>query len=566
MSNEVMQRLTLFLLTALVVAMLSPSLLHSQSTGEHKADAAPRMLVLSHAEYLDRVQAVWTAQMIAQRTGGRFEHKPASALRVTPMAHLPGYAPVDDDYYYEMVAIRAFEKYGIGLTVQQLGQQWLENNAGSWGSSEQSLLLLKRGIKPPDTGHPRYNKLWWTIGPQFSSDVYGVLNPGMPNAAAQMARRLGHINGYAEGTDGAVFIAGMISIAFVEKDTHAIVRQAASLIHPDSPYRKCLDMVIAMADAGSTADQIFRAIDERWGIEYPATNNAVVNGGLVATSVWFGDGDFQKTIQLAVHAADFADTDCNAANSESVVAAMHGMKALPPGPVSELNDRVFGKEMGPLQLTPPVDESITELARRTEKLGLAIAVAHGATDDGNTIHISPQVPETQPAELFSLADLLQYWNPDWMLLRAGFGGAGGGMPGIRGITYLDGDVLSTYPRDEVRGTVLKRVISLGKDPVLTFKAGVDSGRAWQLQVYVNDDKVLDKLIDSQTEARKWEDMEVDLSKYASQEVALRLYQRVLIPHREAGNAYWRDLKVKQDRSEANAMGGAEKEITNSAVR
>ena len=195
--------------------------------------------------------------MIAQRTGGRFEHQTASALPITPLCQLPGYAPVDDDYYYEMVAIRAFEKYGIGLTVQQLGQQWLENNAGSWGSSEQALLLLKRGITPPDTGHPRYNKLWWTIGPQFSADVYGVLNPGMPNAAAEMARRLGHINGYAEGTDGAVFVSGMISIAFVETDPHAIVRKAAMLIHPDSPYRKCLDMIIAMADAGQWAGSDF---------------------------------------------------------------------------------------------------------------------------------------------------------------------------------------------------------------------------------------------------------------------------------------------------------------------
>jgi ADP-ribosylglycohydrolase len=538
-----MTNLTNILLNIVGFVMLSLSFLHGQISGQPEASPTAGTLVLSHAEYLDRVQAVWTAQMIAQRTGGRFEHKPASALRVTPMSHLPGYAPVDDDYYYEMVAVRAFEKYGIGLTVQQLGQQWLENNAGSWGSSEQSLLLLRRGIKPPDTGHPRYNKLWWSIGPQFSSDVYGVLNPGMPNAAAEMARRLGHINGYAEGADGAVFVAGMISIAFVEKDTHAIVRKAATLIHPDSPYRKCLDMVVAMADSGSGPDQIFRAIDERWGIEYPATNNAVVNGGFVATSVWFGGGDFQKTIQLAVHAADFADTDCNAANSESVVAAMHGMKALPPEPVSELNDRIFGDEMGPLRLTPPVDESIAELARRTEKLGLAITVAHGATDDGNTIHISIQEPARQPAELFSLADLMKYWNPDWTLERAGFGGAGGGMPGIRGITYLDGEILATYPRDEIRGTVLRRTATLARNPALKFQAGVDPGRAWQLQIYVNDEKVLDKLIEGRSETREWQDIEVSLEKYANQEVTLRLYQRVLIPQHEAGNAYWRDLNI-----------------------
>jgi hypothetical protein len=520
------------------------------------AEASATSLRLSREEYLDRVRAIWTAQMIGQITGLRFEHRPASTLPVTPLTHLPGYAPVDDDYYYEMVAIRAFEKYGIGLTVEQLGEQWLENNAGTWGSSEQALMLLKRGVKAPDTGHPRYNKLWWTIGPQFSSDVYGALTPGMPNVAASLARNLGHINGYAEGTDGAVFVSGMISVAFVEKDTHSIVRKAASLIHPDSPYRQCLDMVIGMAESGHTAEQIFQAVDERWGIEYPATNNAVVNGGIVATSVWFGDGDFNKTLQLAVHAADFADTDCNAANSESVVAAMHGMKVLPAEQVAELHDRIYGETMGDVKLTPTVDESISELAQRTARIGEAILVAHGATDDGSSIRIPIQDPVTQPAELFKLADLMQYWNPDWTLERAGFGGAGGGLPGIRGITYLDGPVLGTYPRDEIRGTVLRRTVSVGShpSPSLAFKAGVDAGRAWQLEVYVNDKKVLDKLIDGPpashqdeshpSASRHWEDISIDLSDYEGQKVVLRLYQFVLIPHHEAGDAYWRDLTVQ----------------------
>jgi hypothetical protein len=259
------------LLAALSLSCLSAGQDARAKSSRTKSDVPlSRSLVLSHAEYLDRVQAIWTAQIIAQATGVRFEHQVASVLKQTPPSALHGHAAVDDDYYYEMVAIRAFEKYGIGLTVEELGQQWLENNAGSWGSSEQALLLLERGIKPPDTGHPRYNKLWWTIGPQFSSDVYGALTPGMPNLAASLARNLGHINGYAEGTDGAVFVAGMISIAFGEKDTHTIVRKAASLIHSDSPYRKCLDQVISMANAGRPPQEIFRAVDERWGIEYPA--------------------------------------------------------------------------------------------------------------------------------------------------------------------------------------------------------------------------------------------------------------------------------------------------------
>src|SRR5215469_93532 len=156
--NQPMKILTLLSLSAfaLTVASALPSGQTSTALSSESPTPNPsaRTLQLTHETYVDRVRAVWTAQMIAQRTGGRFEHKPASTLPVTPLSHLPGYAPVDDDYYYEMVAVRAFEKYGINLSVEQLGQQWLENNAGSWGSSEQALLLLKQGVKPPDTGNP----------------------------------------------------------------------------------------------------------------------------------------------------------------------------------------------------------------------------------------------------------------------------------------------------------------------------------------------------------------------------------------------------------------------------
>src|SRR5207247_10830529 len=107
-------------------------------------------------------------------------------------------------------------------------------------------------------------------------------------------------------------------------------------------------------------------------------------------------------------------------------------------------------------------------------------------------------PVTQPAELFSLADLMRYWNPDWTLERAGFGGAGGGMAGIRGITYLDGDVLGTYPTDEVRGVRLGRTVKLGDQPKLSLQAGADSGRAWELNVYANNSLVEKRVIEGGT--------------------------------------------------------------------
>lgn len=500
---------------------------------------------LSIEEYTDKVHAIWLGQMLGAIMGWPFEHKQASTLWIDTLSSKYHSVPVDDDWYYEMVALRAFEKYGINMSAEDLGKQWVENNAGTWGSSEQARLLMLRGIKPPATGHPKYNKLWFTIGPQFSCDIYGALTPGMPNLAGRIAREYGHINGYAEGADGGVFIATLISIAFFEKDPHKIVKEAAKIINPQSPYRQCIDRVIELAEHGKTSSEVFNEIEDRWHIEYPATNNAVANGGIVAASLWFGIGDFLKTVNLAYGAADFTDADCNAANAASVIGAMHGMKAIPENLRSQIGDRIKGDKLGQLTITPSVDESILLLAKRTVNVGLKYITKYGGriTSDSSIIIPAENVRE-QNAELFKLADLMQYWNKDWQLERAGFGGAGGGMPGIRGLTYLDEDTLVTYPKDEVRSLVIKRVLPLGqKSYQLKFRVAADAGRCWRLQVFLNNDLKINKLIEGSDSGKNWQNVQLDLRSYNGKPLTIRLYQRVLIPGKTAGNAYWNQLVI-----------------------
>ena len=501
---------------------------------------------LSRAGYDDRVKAAWLGQILGTLMGFQFEHKPRAVERVTQVPERFKVAPIDDDYHYELIALEAFERHGLGLTVEQLGAHWKETHAGAWGSSEQTRLLLQRGIKPPLTGHPRYNRLWFSIGPQFSADIYGMVAPGMPNVAGRLARELGHINGYAEGTDGAVFVAGMVSLAFVETDPRQVVKKAAQLIHPKSPYRQCLDLVIGMAESGASASEVADAVEDRWHMEYPATNNAVANGGLVALSVWFGEGDYYQTVNHAFAAADFTDADCNAANAGAVVGAMKGMRALPADQVARLNDRIRGDAMGGVKITPPVDVSITDVARRTAALGARFLAANGGSADGQKMSIPRQAVQTQEPELFSLAGLMQYWNPEWKLARAGFGAGGGGMMGVRGITYLDGEVLVTYPRDEVRSAMLERTAVLGAKPKLSVEVGADPGRVWRLDIMAGNDVLLTREIEGTGSGKEctWQTVSVDLSNYASRETHLRLYQRVLIPKKLGGNAYWRALRLE----------------------
>ncbi|MBM3744527.1 MAG: hypothetical protein FJW34_01870, partial [Acidobacteria bacterium] len=511
--------------------------------------AQDRPLKLGLAEYEDRVRGAWLGQIIGTLAGFQFEGKVASSPLVLVDRYPKEYpaAPVDDDYYYELVALRAFEKYGLNLTLDELGRQWKENSAGTWGSSEQTRLALARGVPGSQAGHPRHNRLWWTIGPQFSADLYGMVAAGDPNLAGRLARAYGKINGHAEAVDGAVFVAGMVSLAFRETDSRRIVREAARLVDPASPCRQCLDLVISMAEQGRPAAEVFQAVEDRWHTEYPTVNNAVANGGLVAASVWFGGGDFLTTLNLAWRAADYSDADCNAANCGAVVGAMRGGRALPPQLVEPLGDRMQGAKLGNVELTPRVDERISDVVRRIVALGRRMLAANGSTVTGEAVTVPYRAIATQPPELFRLADLTKYWNPEWTLERAGFGGNPG--PGIGGprcarMTYLDGDTLATWPRDEIRGAVLRRRVKLGASPRLEMEVAADRGCGWRLEVFVNNTNVLGRLVEGAGGERSWQKVALDLAAFSGQEVEIRVYQRTLLADRVAGNAYWRGVRVE----------------------
>lgn len=533
-----------------------------------------KTLVISKDEYISRIRAMWLAQVVAVQMGLQFEHKPAAVRDVDnyPESKLKelisnGGSTVDDDWYYEMCALEGFETYGCDMTVEELGEVWLKFNMGTFGSAFYTRKALLNGYRGADAGSPRNNRMWFTVGNQNRSDLYAMISPGMPNLTAQISRNLGHINSYAEGTDGGVLMGGIESIAFYEKDIQKALEKALLLLHPSSPHRQFGESIVRMYNEGKSWQEAARYVEERWGIEYPGTNSAVWNAGFALVAMYYGEGDFMKSINIGYQASDFSDADCSAANVATVLAAMHGMKILPEHLLEPVNDRIKGDFYGYSRLTPPVDISITELAERTAKIGIDMLLANGARVDGEKIYIPVQKKIiTQPAETFHPNDFTQWWNPQWTLSRAGFGAPGGGVRGVRGGTFIDGDILSTYPRDEVRGVRLSRILKLSENEKLYFEVSADPGRIWKLSVYVDHERILTTLVDGgdpiewpdvrpdaypqpleeyekSTELRKWRMIEIDLSKYSGREVNIRLYQDILVRNGFPGNAYWRNLQI-----------------------
>jgi ADP-ribosylglycohydrolase len=503
-------------------------------------EASRRARRISVGEYKDRVYGAWLGGIVGTLFGFPFEGQARNAAD-----HLDHYlrsyshAPVDDDYYYEMVALYGFERHGIAMTVEQLGEMWKEYQAGTWGSSEQARLALEKGIKAPDTGSPKYNRWFHTIGPQFSSDLYGMITPGMINLAGSTARQYSHVNGYAEGSDGAVFVAGCISEAFFETDAEKIVRQSASLISPKSNYRKALDQVLTGFSRHDDWREVAREVEDRWRPDYPQLNNSVANGALVALALLYGQGDYLKSLNMVTAADDYTDADCNGDNVGSIVGAMHGVKAIPAPMVATLHDRICGNSMGPLTYNQGVDERISDLAARIAAVGIKLLLARGAEMEAGHLVIPQETPKEQPLEWFDINDYGKLWNPTWTLSHAGRGGAGA--------TYLQWEdhTLVTFPRD-TRPCLLAANLKLPSGhPELSLIVGSVHDGPWRLQVFANDEALSTEVIQTDAPGPEpaYRNLRIDLSEYAGQLTRLRLYHW-LLEGKPPGSAFWRKAGIQ----------------------
>jgi len=208
---------------------------------------------------------------------------------------------------------------------------------------------------------------------------------------------------------------------------------------------------------------------------------------------------------------------------------------LPAHLVERIHDRIAGDKYNAHPLSSPVDTTVTDLAQRTGTMGYQVLAREGIRRQDGRLLLPQEAIKTQPAERFTPADLMQYWNPQWRLERAAYTSVHGG-------TYLESDdVLATFPRDESMGVVISRKVRLGERPVLTLQVAADAGREWRLAVYVNNKRVHNRSVKGAT-PRTWQEISLSLDGFAGQEVTLRLYQDVRTP--EPGNAYWKALRLE----------------------
>lgn len=256
----------------------------------------------------------------------------------------------DDDVNGPLFFIRALLDHKGPITAKEIGRTWLNYTRegigfywwGGYGRSTEhtAYLNLKAGMDAPDSGSVEVNgsTVAEQIGGQIFIDSWGWVFPDNPAEAARYARMAASVGHDQNGIYGGIFIAVCISLSFTKKDVHEIIEEALKWIPEDSEYARVVKAVRNFHKEHPRDWRLCRDfLESDFGYDrYPGVCHMIPNAGVCALSLYYGQAEFDKTIEIATMCG--WDTDCNAGNVGAIIGVMNGPEGIPVRYRKPIND------------------------------------------------------------------------------------------------------------------------------------------------------------------------------------------------------------------------------------
>ncbi len=265
----------------------------------------------------------------------------------------------DDDVDYLIVNLSVYKRRRDEFRTEDVAEEWLSRLPyyAVYTAERAAYRNLTLGLKPPETARFLNPYREW-IGAQIRGDFWGYVSPGQPERAAELAYRDAVLSHVKNGVYGEMFVAAMVSAAFVTSDPEEVVRVGLSEIPKTSRLAEAINYALELRSKGVSWEEALDGVVARYGCYHPV--HVVNNAAIVAVALLWGEGDFAKSITIAVMGG--FDTDCNGATVGSIVGAMKGAKGIPKEWYEPLNDTIRSAVYG-------YDGSrISELAKETVRL------------------------------------------------------------------------------------------------------------------------------------------------------------------------------------------------------
>lgn len=311
---------------------------------------------ISLNEFRDKLKGGWIGQMAGVGWGQPTEFKVKGKIMTD--AEMPPWNPKminqhgNDDIYVELTFIRSMELHGFDVSYKQAGIDFANTKYPLWHANLAGRNNVRRGIAPPDSGHPVFNKCSDDIDYQIEADYSGLISPGCPNSVIALGDKFGRIMNYGDGLYGGQFVGGMYAEAYFEKDMLKIVEAGLKCIPAESQYAEMVrDVITWWKKNPDSWEKTWRLVEEKYHKDKNYTHtlccapggngafsiDAKLNGAYIIMGLLYGKGDPDKTIRIACRCGQ--DSDCNPANAGGVLFTTIGYANVPERFKSALDEQ-----------------------------------------------------------------------------------------------------------------------------------------------------------------------------------------------------------------------------------
>lgn len=378
---------------------------------------------LSREVLEDKIRGGWAGQMIGVSYGAPTEFRSNGAIIVDNLNRYRDWTPKrienainQDDLYVEMTFAEVMDEIGLDATSEQYGDMFKDSKYELWHANAGARRLLNQGIKAPMSGHPQYNIHADDIDFQIEADFIGLMTPGLPVEANKYADRVGRVMNWGDGLYGGMFVSGMYAAAFFERDPRKVVETGLKSIPADSNYAKLISDVLKWsAQNPNDWTAAWRKIEDKWnkndicpdGALQPFNIDAKINGGYIVLGLLYGNGDFDKTLDVSTRAGQ--DSDCNPSSAAGILGVMLGYKGIPDkwrSGIPALADTRFAFTKYSF------NEIVSSTMKRTEKVVRSV----GGKVSAQQFEIPVQAPTAPKLEQWSIGTpvkLLPVTSPQW---------------------------------------------------------------------------------------------------------------------------------------------------------
>ena len=377
--------------------------------GKPQEPRPARFVTLPKTVLLDKIKGGWAGQAVGCTYGGPTEfifqstfihdYQPLSWNRDSLRWYFENVPGLYDDIYMDLTFVEVLEDEGLDAPAAAFARKFAAAAYPLWHANQMARYNILNGVLPPQSGHWLNNPHADDIDFQIEADFAGLMSPGMPNAAAAICDRVGHIMNFGDGYYGGVYVAAMYSLAFVETDVHRIVEEALRAIPPESLFARTIQTVIqGHREYPNDWRETWFNVLKNWGedtgcpegVFRPFNIDARTNSAWVTLGLLYGDGDFGRTIDISARAGD--DSDCNPATAGGILGTVMGYANIP----TSWKDGLSAVEPMDFQYTTI---SLAEVYELSFKHALEVIKKNGGAVDGETVRAPAQRPMAVPLEV-----------------------------------------------------------------------------------------------------------------------------------------------------------------------